>query len=472
MTITARLSHARLLLACLLSVLLVGGATMLWFSQRDFAKTRMTAYFDNSNGIFVGDEVRILGVPVGEIDRIEPQPQRAKITFWVASKYKVPAEANAVILSPSLVTSRAIQLTPAYTSGPTMADNAVIPQSRTAVPVEWDDFRRQLEKLTETLQPTQPGGTSSLGNFINTAADNLRGQGGSIREALTKLSQAMSVLGDHSDDIFSTVKNLSTLVSAMQSSQDLMRHLNVNLATVTGLLSDDPNGVGNAVTALNAVIGDVKGFVADNKETLGTTTDKLTAVTNTLNANIGDIKQTLHIAPNTIQNYVNIYQPAQGTLSGALALNNFANPVSFICGAIQAASRMNFDLSSKLCVQYLSPIIKNRQYNFPPLGENLFVGATARPNEVTYSEDWMRPDYIPPPMTGAAPQPVAAPAGGAAPQPVAAPAGGAAPQPVAAPAGGAAPRAEVSNPVPPAPVSANLSAGLAGLMMPPARAGS
>ena len=53
----------------------------------------------------------------------------------------------------------------------------MIPQGRTAVPVEFDDFRQQLEKLTESLQPTQPGGVSPLGAFINTTADNLRGQG-------------------------------------------------------------------------------------------------------------------------------------------------------------------------------------------------------------------------------------------------------------------------------------------------------
>ena len=76
--------------------------------------------------------------------------------------------------------------------------------------------------------------------------------------------------------------------------------------------------------------------------------------------------------------------------------NNFANPVSFLCGAIQAASRLGAEQASKLCVQYLAPIVKNRQYNFLPLGENLFVGAQARPNEVTYSEDWMRPDFVPP----------------------------------------------------------------------------
>ena len=77
-------------------------------------------------------------------------------------------------------------------------------------------------------------------------------------------------------------------------------------------------------------------------------------------------------------------------------INNFANPISFLCGAVQAASRLGAEQSAKLCVQYLAPIIKNRQYNFLPFGQNLFVGATTRPNELTYSEDWLRPDYIPP----------------------------------------------------------------------------
>ncbi len=84
---------------------------------------------------------------------------------------------------------------------------------------------------------------------------------------------------------------------------------------------------------------------------------------------------------------MNIYQPAQSAMTGILAPVNFANTVQFICSAIQAASRQSFEQSSKLCVQYLAPIIKNRQYNFPPLGVNPFVGASARPNEITYSED-------------------------------------------------------------------------------------
>lgn len=404
----------RIALAVVLTVILAGGVTAVIGWPPKSSRFHVVAYFDNTNGLFRGDEVRVLGVPVGAIDSIEPQLERAKVTFWIDGKYKVPANVKAVILAPQLITSRAIQLTPPYTSGPALSNGAVIPQSRTAVPIEWDDLRAQLEKLTDALQPTQPGGVSTLGAFVNTTADNLRGQGAHIRDSIVKLSQAFSVLGDHSNDIFSTIKNLSVLVSALHDSSNLLGELNHNLDSATALLADDPSAVGRAVKDLNDVVGAATSFVADNRETLGTTTDKLASISKAVHDSLDDIKQTLHIAPTAFQNFTNIYDPAHGGLTGALALTNFANPITFLCGAIQAASRLNNEQSAKLCVQYLAPIIKNRQYNFLPIGENLFVGATARPNELTYSEDWLRPDHVPvnPPAdhdTAGAPIPPQAP---------------------------------------------------------------
>jgi phospholipid/cholesterol/gamma-HCH transport system substrate-binding protein len=429
---------ARTGVAIALVVLLAGGAAVvsrsLWNSV---GKTRMVAYFENSNGVFPGDEVRILGVAVGAIDRIEPQPTRAKITFWVNDKYKVPADVEAVILAPQLVTARAIQLTPVYTGGAVMADGSVIPEDRTAVPVEWDELRVQLEKLTKMLQPTAPGGVSTLGALINTLADNLRGQGTSIRDTVIKMSQAFSVLGDHSGDLFSSVKNVSTLVSALQSSSDLMAQLNRNLASVSALLANDPHEVGRALADLNTAVGDVQTFVADNRETLGVTSDKLTSVSQALVDRLDDVKQVLHVAPGALQGLSNIYQPAQASLSTTPVVNNFANPIEFLCGAVQAASRLGAEQSSKLCVQYLAPIVKNRQMNFPPIGLNLFVGAQARPNEITYSEDWMRPDHVAPPP---------APSAEGAPLTTEAP-------PLAAEA-------------PPIPLATDPAAGLPGLMVP------
>jgi phospholipid/cholesterol/gamma-HCH transport system substrate-binding protein len=388
--------NRRLGLAAVLVIALVAGFVAILRDGAGVGRTHLVAYFDNSNGIFVGDEVRIVGVPVGEIDKIEPQPLQVKISFWLDDQYKVPADAKAVILSPSLVTSRAIQLTPAYTSGPVMADHTVIGRDRTAVPVEFDDFRQQLQKLNDALQPTQPGGVSPLGALVNTTADNLRGQGATIRDTIIKLSQAISALGDHSNDLFTTLKNLSLLVSALQGSASLLAQLNHNLASVTNLVANDPNEVGNAVHELGELAGQLTGFVNDNRESLGVTADKLASVSQALHDSIPDIKEVLHVAAPTFANFLNIYQPAQGTLTGALSVNNFQNPITFLCGAIQAASRLGAEQSAKLCAQYLAPIIKNRQYNFPPIGLNPLVGTIARPNELSYSEDWMRPDYVPP----------------------------------------------------------------------------
>jgi len=442
-----RARHLRVGLAVVLALALVGGVVVAVRSVAS-GRTHIVGYFANSNGVFRGDEVRILGVPVGAIDSIEPQPDQVKITFWVDDKYKVPADARAAILSPQLITSRAIQLTPAYTNGPAIHDGAIIPENRTAVPMEWDDLRQQLEKLTDALQPTQPGDVSTLGAFINTAADNLRGQGANIRDTLIKISQAFSVLGDHSNDIFSTIKNLSVVVSALQDSSTLLRQLNRNLASVTALLAADPNAVGNAVKDLNAVVGDATQFIVDNREALGTTTDKLASISSAVAGSIDDVKQALHVFPNAAQNFFNIYQPTQAALSGALAFQNFANPISFLCGAVEAASRLNAQQSAKLCVQYLAPIIKNRQYNFLPLGENLFVGESARPNEITYTEDWMRPDYVPhhPPAPANVTSPSAALPAEAAPPPS---------PPAQTPPPGAG--AVATNPV----------AGLPGMMVPP-----
>jgi phospholipid/cholesterol/gamma-HCH transport system substrate-binding protein len=459
----------RLGLAILLMTVLVSGLFIIYRGTTSGARTTVTAYFENSNGIYPGDDVRILGVPVGKIKSIEPQPLRAKITFWFDSQYKVPADAQAVILSPTLVTARFIQLTPAYTGGPQLKDNAVIPgagsgpgKDRTAAPVEWDEVRNQLAKLNQTLQPNQPGGVSTLGEFVNTLAANLRGQGASIRDTVIKLSQALSILGDRSGDIFGTIKNVSTLVSALHDSTDLLRQLNQNLAAVTALLANDPDAVGTAIADLNTAVTDAGSFIADNREALGVTSDKLAEVTTALNNSLDDVKQALHVFPSTLSNFINIYQPAHAAITGALSGSNFANPIQFICGAIQAASRLNAEQSAKLCVQYLAPIFKNRQYNFlGPVGINgppipiplppfltFPVGATARPNEITFSEDWLRPDYVPP----------------AGPAPAERPAPGGVPAPAGAPGPGDSSPAEQ---LPPAPAAAEPSTGLTGMMLPP-----
>ncbi len=72
---TTKLRRARSVLAT--ALVLVAGVILAMRTADAAARTTVVAYFDNSNGVFAGDDVLIRGVPVGKIVKIEPQPLRA-----------------------------------------------------------------------------------------------------------------------------------------------------------------------------------------------------------------------------------------------------------------------------------------------------------------------------------------------------------------------------------------------------------
>ena len=314
----------------------------------------------------------------------------------IDNKYQVPADAKAVILSPSLVTARVHPADAGLHRWAAVAEQRGDPR-RSAPPSRSNGTTCAHSSRDSPTCCSRPNRAASArwDRSSTPTADNLRGQGANIRDTIIELSQAFSALGDHSDDIFSTLKNLSILVSALQDSADLMRELNQNLASVTALLADDPNEVGNAVSDLNAVVGDAQSFIAENRESLGTTVGQAGVGQPGAAPTASTTSSRPCTSPRTsFRTSSTSISPRRARSAARIAFNNFANPITFLCGAIQAASRLGAEQSAKLCVQYLAPIVKNRQYNFPPLGENLVVGAMARPNEVTYSEDWLRPDYV------------------------------------------------------------------------------
>lgn len=108
---------------------LVGGVYVLSSTGN---KRTIVGYFTSAVGLYPGDQVRVLGVPVGEIDMIEPRSSDVKITMSVSKDVKVPVDVQAVIMSPNLVAARFIQLTPVYTGGAVLPDNGRIDLDRAA----------------------------------------------------------------------------------------------------------------------------------------------------------------------------------------------------------------------------------------------------------------------------------------------------------------------------------------------------
>ncbi|GGL13170.1 MCE family protein [Nocardia jinanensis] len=362
-----------------------------WYIHSIRTRIDITAYFANTNGLYEGDDVLLLGLKIGRIDHIEPDGRQMKVSFHYDSSVAIPADAKAVVLSPTLVSSRAIQLTPAHTGGPQLADGDTIDISRTAVPVEWDDFRKQLERLAQSLGPTGEQPTGPLGSFINSAAGALKGNGDRLNTTITTLSDAMSTIAGSRNDLFSTIRNLQVFVSALAASDQQIVEINGHLASVSQVLVDSDSQLSTALSDLDTVAADIQRFVADNRNRLQHSVDQLASVTTMLNNNRATIEQTLHVAPHAFANLYNIYQPAQGALTGALTVPNMQNPVQFICGAIQAASQLGAAEAAKLCVQYLGPVLKSIGFNYPPVGANPMTGVQARRDQVDYSEPFLNP---------------------------------------------------------------------------------
>ena len=128
------LSRAAIVVGSVVTAVGLVAAVVGWQLYEKMTNNTVVAYFPAVNALYTGDKVQIMGIRVGAIDSIEPTGDRMKVTFHYRNKYKVPANASAVVLNPTLVASRSIQLEPPYKDGPVLADSAVIPIERTQVP--------------------------------------------------------------------------------------------------------------------------------------------------------------------------------------------------------------------------------------------------------------------------------------------------------------------------------------------------
>jgi phospholipid/cholesterol/gamma-HCH transport system substrate-binding protein len=375
----------RLALAVLLAVFLAVGAYLAWPGRSDH---KIVGYFTSAVGLYPGDQIRIVGVPVGTIESIEPRAEDVKITMSVDQDIKVPQDARAIIMAPNLVAARYIQLAPAYTSGPVMPNGASIELAHTAVPVEWDEVKQSLTDLAKQLSPAAGQLQGPLGKTINQAADTFNGNGDSFHSALRELSQAAGRLGDSRTDIFGTVKNLQVLVGALSSSNEQIVAFAGHVASVSQVLADSSTHLDNTLGTLNQALVDVKGFLQQNNSTLIGTVDKLNDLTKVLSDQSEDIEQVLHVAGPGIANFYNIYDPAQGTLNGLISIPEFSNPVQFICGgSFETAAGLSgpdYYKRAEICRERLAPPLRRLTFNYPPIMFHPINSITAYKGQVIY----------------------------------------------------------------------------------------
>jgi phospholipid/cholesterol/gamma-HCH transport system substrate-binding protein len=311
-------------------------SVFLWWALVEGNQRRYSAVFTGVVGLYEDNDVRILGVKVGHVDKVTPEGDTVRVDMLVDRTVKIPQNANAVIVAPSLVSDRYVQFAPVYTGGTVLAEGTVLPKERTATPLEVDDLYASLNRVSVTLGPNGVNQNGALADLLNTLAANLDGNGAAMNETITQLSQAAKTLSGSDEDLFATIDNLQKFTSTLAANDDAVNEFSEQAADVTKYLADERGDLAEAVRQLGIALGAVQQFINDNRAHLKTNVDKLAGITQVLVDQRAALAETLDVAPVALSNIINAYNGSSGTLDARADLNELAQPpIVMVCNLVR-----------------------------------------------------------------------------------------------------------------------------------------
>ncbi len=341
------------LIVTVVVVAVVGALLVAFWPGSDTKK--VTADFPRSVSLYEGSDVKILGVAVGKVDTVKPSGTKVRVEFTYDKKYKVPEDAKAAVISPSIVGDRFVQLTPAYSGGAVLEDNAKLGIDRTATPLELDEIFSSINDLNIALGPegaNQPdsGGVGPLTRLLNSTARNFGGQGAEFNKTLKNFSALTKTLADNKDELFGTLAQVEEFTNTLAKNDGTVRKFNDSLAGGADLLADERQELAAVLRNLSVAMQQVRGFVKENRASLTSNISGLNRISKTLVKRRAALDDVLEYAPSALNNLFLAGNVQQGTLdtrnnADQLLSGLEEDPTTVLCTLInpQAPDCTNFD---------------------------------------------------------------------------------------------------------------------------------
>lgn len=257
----------------------------------------VSARFDRTVSIYEGSEVRVMGVNVGQVTAVVPDGDGVRVDMEYDEDYKIPADAKAAIVTPTLVADRFVQLAPAYTGGAVLADGAQIAKENTGTPVELDQIYASLSALTQALGPNKENRDGALKDLLDAGDIALGGNGKLGNEMILNLSAAVQTFSDNSGQLFNTVESLSDLTGTLAANDKFVSQFMSDLSSVSSVLAGERDELQQALASLAGAIGTVRNFVKDNKKALTREVKQLTKVLGVAAAEKEALETMVQLAP-------------------------------------------------------------------------------------------------------------------------------------------------------------------------------
>ncbi|MBW0271645.1 mammalian cell entry protein [Nocardia sp. MH4] len=265
----------------------------------------ITADFENVAGLYVGNEVSVLGMPVGRVTELVPRGQYVQVHMVVDPEVDLPADVIAALVSPQMITNRHIELTPAYTGGPTLADGSHIPFARTRTPVELDRILRNFDDIGKAL-----AGNNSDGPMASRVLfPLLDGNGDRIRETLDALSGAFEVTLANKDQIANAIVRLNDVTQILADNDATVRDFSARLTQLVTLMREQSPGLQAVLTQINDFVANTSAVVGENKQPLTDALLRLITITAQMRDHARGLTEIVDIAPLFLDNLGNAVSP-------------------------------------------------------------------------------------------------------------------------------------------------------------------
>ncbi len=319
-------------------VLLLLAALFLVVNNKD-NKRYITVDFQQTNSVYKGSDVKVLGVPVGKVDKLTPRGNVVRVRISYDSKYRLPADVRAVVVSPSIVGDRFVQLAPAYDGGVALKNNAFIPVSRTAVPVELDKIFQSLDDLSVALGPKGANKEGALSKLIDGTAKQLDGQGAQLNTTIHNFGKLSTTLSNNKEELFGSLREVNDFVTLLKTNDATVRTFNDSTAKVSTVLAGERKDLGETFKALSLALVDVNTLVKENRGQLKGNISNIASLAKVLAKHQKDLEQITIGAPTALTNVALAYNSGTGTLDTRADVpeviqGSVTSPAGLICNLL------------------------------------------------------------------------------------------------------------------------------------------
>jgi phospholipid/cholesterol/gamma-HCH transport system substrate-binding protein len=332
--------------AVIVALVLAAG---VWMFTGDDGSKKLVAHFPRAIAVYEGSDVRVLGVGIGTVDKITPSGTDVVVEMSYDESVDLPKDAQAVIIAPSIVGDRYVQITPVYTGGDKLPDGATLATDNTSVPLELDQIYSSLNDLNVALGPNGANKNGALTDLLEVTAENFGGQGEQFHQTISDFSKLSQTLDDNKEELFGSAAQLEEFVATLAQNDSTVRAFNESLSNVSTMLNGEKEELAASLKHLSIALGEVTTFVKDNKASLSRNIKGINRVAKVLVKQRAALEETLVNAPIALNNLALTYNPQAGTLDTNANLGHLegeiaSNPALVLCTFVEPS-----DPSGALC---------------------------------------------------------------------------------------------------------------------------